>query len=73
MHISAAYPFVKMAGRRFFAPSSGKCANFAWSGMYMLHKAFFSRWACFFKFHKSQWIFHECLAYLFAWWYINLI
>ncbi len=34
--------------------------------MYMLHKAFFSRPACFFNFHKSQWIFHECLAYLFA-------
>ena len=34
--------------------------------MYMLHKAFFSRPACFFNFHKSHRNFHECIAYLFV-------
>ncbi len=34
--------------------------------MYMLHKSFFSRRACFFKFHKSHRNFHERIAYLFV-------
>ena len=34
--------------------------------MYMLHKSFFARSACFFNFHKSNRNFHERIAYLFV-------
>lgn len=67
MHISAAYPFVKMAGLRFFAPVVRQMSQFRVVRYVHAAQGIFSSLGVFFKFHKSQWIFHECLAYLFAW------